>query len=160
MRRRGRCPIRFVVLTLATAAVGPFPGPGPVPARGNPAPETTQDSAAPSCENSCRGLGVEKVKAGDEHCGLVPRERKDEALDVACGLAESHHEELQQGALERAEAKCEAQRDRSGCRCQTELRSWQNVYTHVLSQRCWTECGWAALIECEPAAATDDAGDG
>lgn len=29
------------------------------------------------------------------------------------------------------------------------LEYWENVYTHVVSVRCWAECGWAYLIDCE-----------
>ena len=131
------------------AALTPFPALGA--AQGPPAsgPEASPSATAASCQNSCRGLGIEKVRAGDEHCGLVPRAVKDEALDAACRLAESHHESLQSRAEERARGKCAEQIDREACRCRTELRAWQNVYTHVLSKNCWTECGWAYLIECE-----------
>lgn len=109
----------------------------------------TQGEAGPPCSGECRGLGIEKVKAGDEHCGLVPRERKDTALDAACTLAESHREELQAYAEEQARGECAAVERREGCRCEGELRRWQNVYTHVFSQRCWTECGWAFLLQCQ-----------
>jgi hypothetical protein len=138
-----------MLLAVALTAGVPQPGLGPVPARGAPIPDTAQDSAAPSCSRECRGLGIEKVKAGDEHCGLISRERKDEALDAACGLAESHREKLHQLAEEKAWQRCSTVRDRPDCRCETELRSWNNVYTHVFSQRCWAECGWAFLIECD-----------
>ncbi len=115
-----------------------------------------QASTAASCSGSCRGLGLEKVKAGDEHCGFISRERKETALAAACGLAESNHEALSQTAEERAWAKCDDSRDESACSCTTELRSWQNIYTHVLSQRCWAECGWAYVIECERRSESDD----
>ncbi len=110
----------------------------------------------PSCRAECRGLGVDKVKAGDEHCGLVPRERKRTALDAACSLADSRPEELQARARERAENKCGHVAERDGCRCEGGLRRWENVYTNHLSGRCWTECGWAYLLECqrEPEAET------
>ncbi len=115
---------------------------------------------APSCRLKCRGLGLDKVKAGDEHCGLVPRGHKRAALDAACVLAESKREELQARARERAEGKCGQVGERQGCRCRGEIRRWENVYTNHLSGRCWTECGWAYLIECdrqpEPAAETGD----
>ncbi len=123
--------------------------PASAPARNNPEADASQDSATASCADSCRGLGIEKVKAGDEHCGLIPRERKDESLDAACALAESHHEELQRLAEERARGKCDDHLEQSSCLCRTELRGWNNIYTHVFTQKCWTECGWAFLIECE-----------
>ena len=141
-----------MVLLVAIVAAGPVPS----PAQDDPAPEATQDSVAPSCQNSCRGLGIKKVQAGDVHCGLVSREIKDEALDAACGLAEAHRESLQEQAEEKAWEKCAEESDQAACRCRTELRSWQNVYTHVFSQRCWTECGWAFLVECERRPTTDD----
>ncbi len=121
------------------------------------ADETAPGTTAPRCKAECRGLGLEKVKAGDEHCGLVSREHKDAALDAACTLADSHREELQALAEERARDKCGSTADREGCRCRVEFRRWENVYTHVLSQRCWTECGWACFIECrrEPEAGED-----
>ena len=111
--------------------------------------EADDAAAAPYCGTECRGLGIEKVKAGDEHCGLVPPRRKDEALEAACRLARKHREELQARAQEKAWEKCRKVNERKGCRCAGEIRRWQNVYTHVMSQRCWTECGWAYLIECE-----------
>ncbi|MCP3963962.1 MAG: hypothetical protein GY719_39520 [bacterium] len=123
--------------------------------------QEAQNTTAPSCRGECRGLGLEKVKAGDEHCGLVPRERKRIALEAACELADSKREELQALAKERAETKCGHLGEREGCRCETEFRRWENVYTNQWSKRCWTECGWAYLIECERApepAAEDDGG--
>ncbi len=117
-----------------------------------PATATAQDAQtadAASCRAKCRGLGLDKVKAGDEHCGLVPRERKRTALDAACSLADSKPDELQARARERAESRCGAASEREGCRCRGELRRWENVYTNHLSGRCWTECGWAYLLECE-----------
>lgn len=156
MRARGRTLVRSLVLTAATVAASPFPTPSAARGQQEPAPAAVQVSTTPDCGNSCRGLGIEKVKAGDEHCGLVPRERKDESLDAACGLAESHREELQRLAEERARGKCDDELDQPACLCRTELRAWQNVYTHVLSQNCWTECGWAFLIECEQRPAADD----
>ena len=107
---------------------------------------TTQ---APSCRAECRGLGVDKVKAGDEHCGLVPRKRKRIALDAACELADSKREELQALAREQAENRCDYVLEREGCRCDGKIRRWENVYTNHLSGRCWAECGWAYLLECE-----------
>ena len=154
MRMPSHFPIRPLVLTMVIAAIALLPS--PVAAQETPEPDATQDPPAPSCDKSCRGLGIEKVKAGDEHCGLVPRERKDESLDAACGLAESHREELQRLAEERARGKCDDELDQAACLCRIELRSWQNVYTHVLSQKCWTECGWASLIECERRPEADD----
>ena len=115
-------------------------------------PKTTRAS----CKNSCRGLGIEKVKAGEEHCGLVTRERKNESLAAACDLAESHREDLQRQAQEAAASECEAQLDSPACGCRREMRRWENVYTHVFSQRCWTECGWAFLIDCQRRRKTDD----
>ena len=117
-----------------------------------------RDSARPSCRAECRGLGLDKVKAGDEHCGLVPRKRKRTALDAACRLADSHRQELQARARERAGNKCGHVGERQGCRCRGELRRWENVYTNHLSGRCWTECGWAYLLECErePAPPAED----
>ena len=112
-----------------------------------------------SCGTSCRGLGIEKVKAGDKHCGLVPRERKDRALDAACSLSEENREELQALARERASDKCSDSEGRKECECTAELHPWQNVYTHVLSQRCWTECGWAVLIECGARSVDEGAAD-
>ena len=112
-------------------------------------PQESQPSGALSCRAKCRGLGLDKVKAGDEHCGLVPRKRKRTALDAACTLAKTKREELQARAKERAEEKCGHVGGREGCRCQGELRRWENVYTNHLSGRCWAECGWAYLIECE-----------
>ncbi len=112
--------------------------------------QEAQTTDAPSCREKCRGLGLDKVKAGDEHCGLIPRKRKRTALDAACSLADSNREELQARAQERAESKCDHVGERDGCRCRGELRRWENVYTNHLSGRCWTECGWAYVIECEP----------
>jgi hypothetical protein len=109
-------------------------------------PRTTQ---APSCRAKCRGLGLDKVKAGDEHCGLVPRERKRAALEAACALADGQRPELQARARERAENKCGHAGEREGCRCRGEHRRWENVYTNHLSGRCWAECGWAYFLECE-----------
>ncbi len=151
MRTRAHTPIRSLALAATIAALAPFPSPSPSEAQSPqpPRPEATRASAVPSCNNSCRGLGIDKVRAGDEHCGLVPRETKDRALDAACGLAESHRETLQRRAEEKAREKCAEQGDHAACLCRTELRAWQNVYTHVLSKNCWTECGWAFLIECE-----------
>ena len=111
-------------------------------------PDETSGSVETSCGTSCRGLGIEKVKAGDTHCGLVTRERKDRALDMACSLSEENREELQALAAERAWDKCPEEEGRKECECTAVLHPWQNVYTNVLSQRCWTECGWAVLIEC------------
>ena len=120
-----------------------------------------ESSAAPSCRAECRGLGLDKVKAGDEHCGLVPRERKRIALDAACELADSKREELEARARERAENKCGYVLEREGCSCDGEVRRWENVYTNHLSGRCWTECGWAYVIECErEAEAPAESGDG
>ena len=113
--------------------------------------------AAPSCRSKCRGLGLDKVKAGDEHCGLVSRERKRTALDAACTLADSKREELQVLAQERAESRCGHIGEREGCRCEGELRRWENVYTNHLSGRCWSECGWAYLIECKRESEVDRA---
>ena len=132
-----------------------------VAAAGGPAPaDAARDAArgrpAASCKNSCRGLGIEKVKAGDEHCGLISRERKDEALDAACGLADSHRAELEATAEKKARQECSDELDEERCACRTELRRWQNVYTHVFSQRCWAECGSAFLIECGRRPAADD----
>ena len=151
MKTQGKIAIQSLLVAMAIATAAP----GPLSAQDSPTAETTESSAAPSCDNDCRGLGIEKVKAGEEHCGLIPSERKDESLAAACGLAESHREELHKLAEERAREKCEEQLDQTACRCKTELRPWQNVYTHVLSQRCWTECGWAFLIECEQQPAAD-----
>ncbi len=119
--------------------------------------QETETTQPPSCSAKGRGLGLDKVKAGDEHCGLVPRERKRTALDAACTLADMKPEELQARARERAESKCGDAGEREGCRCKGELRRWENVYTNHLSGRCWTECGWAYLLECErvPLAETD-----
>ncbi len=128
-------------------ALGPAAGTSPLRAEG--AAQPTLVAAAASCDNSCRGLGIEKVKAGDEHCGLVPRERKDESLAAACGLADAHREELERRAEKKASNKCEKELASPACSCRRELRRWENVYTHVLSQRCWAECGWAYLIDCE-----------
>ena len=145
-----------VVVAALAAAIGPV---GSGQAAGEDGGERTARDAAPYCGTECRGLGIEKVKAGDEHCGLLSRERKDTALDAACALAETHRRELQKKAEERASDKCGAVRERKGCRCRGELRRWQNVYTHVLSQRCWTECGWAYLIGCERRPEGDGGGD-
>ena len=147
MRPRGRDPIRRFALIAAAAAL--TWSPSPASAQTEPGHDTARASATPSCHNSCRGLGVKKVQAGSEHCGLIPRESKDEALDAACGLAESDRERLLDRAEEIAREKCAGQADEPACACRTEIRDWQNVYTHVLSQNCWTECGWAFLIDCE-----------
>lgn len=112
-----------------------------------PADEATHPAA---CQADYRGLGVEKVKAGDEHCGWTPRERKVRALDAACALGSENAEALKALARQRAEKKSSEVRNREGCTCTIELRRWENVYTHVLSQRCWTECGWSAQVECRP----------
>ena len=109
--------------------------------------EAAQREASLECSGSCRGLGIEKVKAGDEHCGLVPRERKDRALDLACSLSKENRKSLQSHAKERASSKCSNAGETDYHRCKSSLRRWQNVYTHVLSQRCWAECGWAYVIE-------------
>ena len=154
MRTNDRSRLLPVVSSLVLAASIGLADPSA--GRADEGPEATRASSAPSCLSSCRGLGVEKVKAGDEHCGFIPRARKDESLDAACRLAESHQEKLQQRADERAREKCADELDRSGCECRTELRRWQNVYTQVFSQRCWTECGWAAVVECEREAASGD----
>ncbi len=111
--------------------------------------QEAQTSDAPYCSLKCRGLGLDKVKADDEHCGLVSRERKRIALEAACTLADSKKDELQARAQERAHNKCGHVSEREGCRCDGELRRWENVYTNHLSGRCWTECGWAYLIECD-----------
>ena len=103
----------------------------------------------PSCRAKCSGLGVDKVKAGDEHCGLVARKRKRAALEAACRLAEMKRQELQAEARERAENKCAHVAGREGCRCEGEVRRWENVYTNHLSQRCWAECGWFYQLECD-----------
>jgi hypothetical protein len=150
MRGQGREAILVALLAVAAAAAASLPGRADTPQDAPPEPPT------PNCANSCRGLGIEKVKAGDEHCGLIPRERKDESLDAACSLAESHREQLQATAETRARRKCSEQLDQEACSCRTELRPWQNVYTHVFSQRCWAECGWAFLIECGRRPAADD----
>ena len=102
----------------------------------------------PSCHAKCSALGVDKVKAGDEHCGLVSRRRKRAALDAACELAGSHREELRARAREKAAEKCGHVGERQGCRCEGEMRRWENVYTNHFSQRCWAECGWAYFLEC------------
>jgi hypothetical protein len=146
MRIPGRSSLRLVVLTTGIATLALLAD--SLGAVESPEPEATRDAPTPSCDKSCRGLGVEKVQAGHEHCGLIPRERKDEALDAACRLADSQRDELRQRARENAEHKCSQEREESACLCRSELRSWQNVYTHVLSQNCWTECGWAFLIDC------------
>jgi hypothetical protein len=99
-----------------------------------------------ACSGSCRGLGIEKVKAGDVHCGLVARERKDRALDLACSLSVESRDDLQSHAKQRALSKC-SRPEGDGDLCTGSLSRWQNVYTNVLSQRCWAECGWAFLIE-------------
>ena len=88
--------------------------------------DTGPSSTDPSCTRDCRGLGIEKVKAGEEHCGLVSPERKAEALAAACGLAESHHDELQKLAEERAVAKCAAERDSPSCRRHTKHTESRN----------------------------------
>ena len=73
-----------------------------LPGMAQETPDETSGSDGLSCGTSCRGLGIEKVKAGDTHCGLVSRERKDRALDMACSLSEENREELQALATERA----------------------------------------------------------
>ncbi len=124
--------------------------------------QESQTTSAPNCHAECRGLGIDKVKAGDEHCGLVSRERKRIALDAACTLADSKREELQALAQERAENKCERVGERQGCRCEGGLRRWDYLYTNHFSGRCWTESGWAYLIECdrEPEPQSETDGDG
>jgi hypothetical protein len=113
----------------------------PVTARGN----------GVRCDTGCRGLGVEKVKAGDEHCGFLPRDRKEEALEAACELAGRHRESLVSRARELAAEQCGDAARQASCRCEGELRRWENTYTHLLSQRCWSECGWAYLLGCSRA---------
>ena len=152
MPTQPRIGFRSLALAAALAAAAP----GLASAQDDPAAQTTQESVAPHCTNSCRGLGIEKVKAGEKHCGLISRERKDLSLDAACLLADSHRKELETMAEERAREKCDQQLDQTACRCQTELARWQNVYTHVFSQRCWTECGWAFLVECDRLPGTDE----
>ncbi len=98
---------------------------------------------------ACRGLGLEKVKAGDQHCGLASRKRKAAALEAACNLAEVNREELEARAKSRAQDKCRKPADAEEYRCSEELHRWENVYTNVISVRCWAECGWAYLIDCE-----------
>ena len=148
MRNFARSLRRALVLTAAIATAAQAAGPGEAAA--SPAQEAPEDAAPASCQRECRGLGLRKVQAGEEHCGLVPRDIKDEALDAACRLAESSRAELEALAAEKARAKCADEIDQPACSCRTELRAWQNVYTHVLSQNCWTECGWAFLVECAP----------
>ncbi len=161
MRTTNCVAVSSLVITLAMAAAISHAGPGAAAAVAGPSPETVQETPDAGCDNSCRGLGLEKVKAGDEHCGLIPRARKDESLDAACQLAAAHRDDLQERAEERVREKCAEELDRSECECRIELREWQNVYTHVFSQNCWTECGWAALVECErPAADQGEAEDG
>ncbi len=151
---RGTCDLRLILTVAALGLLLLLPA-----SAAGQEPQTTQ---APSCRAKCRGLGLDKVKAGDEHCGLVPRERKRAALDAACTLADGQREELRARARERAEGKCGDAGKREGCRCRGEHRRWENVYTNHLSGRCWTECGWAYLLECErepepPAETGDDA---
>ena len=62
--------------------------------------EGTRSDAAISCGTSCRGLGIEKVKAGDEHCGFLTQERKEKALDMACSLSVDNQDDLQRLAKE------------------------------------------------------------
>jgi hypothetical protein len=146
-----------LALAVTVAATAILAGPGGAPANAQDNTEAAPQAPPPACTNSCRGLGIEKVQAGEEHCGLVPRAIKDEALDAACRLAELHREALEARAEERSRGKCSQQTDEPACECRTELREWQNVYTHVLSQNCWTECGWAAFTVCagRPAADAD-----
>lgn len=113
-------------------------------------PIASPDESRAVCTRDARGLGTEKVKAGDEHCGFVSRVQKTKALDTACSLSEEHRGALQSFAEEKARDQCSASYDRRDIVCSGELREWQNVYTHVLSQRCWAECGWAFVIDCEP----------
>ena len=143
----------LIVTAIIAATTQPA---GAVATWADSAPDETQDSAPTSCENECRGLGLKKVQAGEEHCGLVPRETKDEALDAACRLAEANRQKLEVLAEEKAREKCADEIDQPACSCRTELRPWQNVYTHVLSQNCWTECGWAFLIDCDRRPEADD----
>ena len=117
-----------------------------------------EGSDAVRCHSGCRGLGVEKVKAGDEHCGFVPRERKDLALDTACRLADLHREVLESQAEESARTQCGQPMNQAGCRCVAQVRRWENTYTHLLSQRCWTECGWAYELACEAASSAESEG--
>ena len=147
MRELARFLPRALVLTAALAAAAYAAGHGRAAA--GPAQEAPEDAAPASCANECRGLGLRKVQAGEEHCGLVPREIKDDALDAACRLAEANRQKLEALAEERAREKCAGEIDQPACTCRTELRPWQNVYTHVLSKNCWTECGWAFLIDCD-----------
>lgn len=123
--------------------------------------QESQSTNVPSCRGKYRGLGIAKVKAGDEHCGLVSRRHKRAALDAACILADSKQEELQARARERAEGKCGHLLEHESCRCESELRHWENVYTNHLSGRCWSECGWAYVIECDrkPAPTAEPDGD-
>lgn len=152
MRIRSKA-VRSALLLAITTTLGLSAAASPL--RAETQAQSEQESAPANCGNSCRGLGIEKVKAGDEHCGLVPRERKDESLAAACGLADAHREELQQQAEKKAAGKCGAELASTDCGCRGELRRWENVYTHVLSQRCWTECGWAFLVDCERRPETD-----
>jgi hypothetical protein len=142
MERRGTWLCGLAAALVLTAAA-------PAATEKQPDTEITQGTAPVRCKSTCRGLGIEKVTAGEEHCGLVSRERKRRALDLACSLAEEHREELVARARERAAEKCDRTDDHEGCACEGRARKWENVYTHVLSQRCWSECGWAYVIECD-----------
>ncbi len=91
---------------------------------------------------SCRHLGVIEIKIGSEHCGYLDPDRKLSARNAACTLADQQKEVLQR----------EAQAGVSTCHsadCPGRWRRWENTYTHVISQNCWTECGWAWVVDCD-----------
>ncbi len=105
--------------------------------------------AADARAESCRHLGVVEIKVGSEHCGYIDPEHKRAIQATACTLAESREEEL----------KMEARSDDSTCKstdCRGSLRPWQNIYTHVFSQNCWSECGWAWVLDCEHGPAAEN----
>lgn len=145
--------LTIFILTLPLAGAEPASiavtsdSPAAASATPQPGPSATRRS---HCSSGCRGLGIEKVKVADEHCGLAGRKRKRAALGAACDLADANRQELQAAAELRARESCAHLDDGSGCTCEGGLRRWENVYTHVLSQRCWAECGWAYVVDCQP----------
>lgn len=100
-------------------------------------------SSHASAIESCRHLGVVEIKVASEHCGYLDAQRKEAAFSAACTLADQQQEALQEEARE-GSSTCGA------LECQGRLRRWQNAYTHVISKNCWTECGWAWVVDCEP----------
>jgi hypothetical protein len=108
--------------------------------------------ATEAAAETCHHLAVVEIKIGSEHCGYLDRDRKLSALKAACTLADQQQEAL----------KKEVQNSSSTCHstdCQAMWQRWENTYTHVISQNCWTECGWAWVVDCDspqPEESTDE----